>query len=77
MSNHVSLLADLDSGKNCSGEAAAAIRDLERRIEAQEAALREEAMENYNMHGRGTTIRMRYPTDHGYADAVLAEVGKQ
>lgn len=35
MSEHVTLLHDLDAGKNCSGEAAAAIRDLEQRIDEQ------------------------------------------
>ena len=40
MSNHVSLLADLDAGIPCTGEAAAAIRDLEARIEELQQELR-------------------------------------
>ena len=39
MSNHVTLLADLDVGLSCSGEAAAAIRDLEAEVKQLQAEI--------------------------------------
>ena len=55
MSEHVTLLHDLDAGKNCSGEAAAAIRDLEQRIATLEAAC-EASARWYKFHKRGFPI---------------------
>lgn len=44
---NVSLLKDLDNGKNCSGEAAAAIRYLEQRVAELETAMAETFMVDY------------------------------
>lgn len=47
------------------------------RIEALETALREEAMDYYDTQPLGGKVRRNYDTPEEYADAVLAEVGKQ
>ena len=50
MSNHVTLLADLDVGLSCSGEAAAAIRDLEAEVERLKGGIEKWLREGVNKY---------------------------
>jgi len=76
MSNHVTLLADLDVGLSCSGEAAAAIRDLEAEVERLKGGIEKWLREGVNKYDTCPHGKMWYEgceaCDESYFAALIA-----